>query len=224
MAAGEGRRMRPVSDRYAKAVLPINGRPVLATLVRELAAAGVEAATVVVGAQARQVEALIGDSAAFGLEMRFARQPEPLGSADAVLRAGLEPPYLVVAADTLFSRGDVRRFAETFLSSNAAGAVAVRTHPEKAPIRIEDGLVRVVNDPGGPGPLSGAPLWALGPAIAPHLARDNPPYELNLAFQRAIERGEEVLAIEIGPTRDLTSPLDLVKENFPYLAHLQMQL
>jgi glucose-1-phosphate thymidylyltransferase len=140
--------MRPLSERYAKGVLPIDGRPVLATLLHELAGAGVETATVVVGEQAPQIETLVGDGAGFGLHVRLARQPEPLGSADAVLRADLEAPYLVVAADTVFRPGDVRRFAEAFLCSEAAGAIGVRKHPEKVPIRVMDGRVRVVHDPG----------------------------------------------------------------------------
>jgi hypothetical protein len=47
-----------------------------------------------------------------------------------------------------------------------------------------------------------------------------PPYELTAAFQLAIDAGERILAVEIDPTRDLTDPLDLVEENFPYLAGL----
>ena len=39
MAAGEGTRLRPLTERWPKPVLPIDGRPVLATLLRELAAA-----------------------------------------------------------------------------------------------------------------------------------------------------------------------------------------
>ena len=41
--------------------------------------------------------------------------------------------------------------------------------------------------------------------------------ELAHAYQRALDDGHEVSAIEVSPTRDLTDPLDLVKENFPYL-------
>ena len=40
MAAGEGTRLRPLTERWAKSVLPIDGRPVLAVLLRELARAG----------------------------------------------------------------------------------------------------------------------------------------------------------------------------------------
>jgi NDP-sugar pyrophosphorylase family protein len=57
MAAGEGTRLRPLTERWAKAVLPIDGRPVIATLLRELAAAGFKRVTVVTGHLGDQVEA-----------------------------------------------------------------------------------------------------------------------------------------------------------------------
>ena len=94
MAAGEGRRMRPLTERWAKPVLPIDGRPVIGTLLRDLANAGIERATVVTGHLAEQVEGLVGDGSAFGLAVSYVRQPEPLGSADAVLRAAAEPPFV----------------------------------------------------------------------------------------------------------------------------------
>jgi hypothetical protein len=46
---------------------------------------------------------------------------------------------------------------------------------------------------------------------------DREPYELENSFRAVIEAGERIAAIEIGKTRDLTHPLDLVKENFSYL-------
>ena len=44
-----------------------------------------------------------------------------------------------------------------------------------------------------------------------------PPFELSVAIQRAIDAGLAIAGIEIGPTRDLTHAVDLVKENFHYL-------
>jgi hypothetical protein len=60
-------------------------------------------------------------------------------------------------------------------------------------------------------------LWGLGPTVVDRLCLDRPPYELGNAYQSAIDAGEPVIVIEIGKTRDLTYPLDLVEENFPYL-------
>jgi dTDP-glucose pyrophosphorylase len=225
MAAGEGTRLRPLTERWPKPVLPIDGRPVIATLLRDLAAAGCERALVVTGHLAEQVERLVGDGTRFGLAVSFVRQPRPDGSADAVARAleaGAELPCLVTAADTVFTTGDVARFAEAFAAGGGDSALAVRRHPPPSPphrnaVAVGDGRVARVVDVDPANPLGAAPLWGLGPAAASHLRVDRPPYELAASYQRAIDEGGEVAAIEIGPTRDLTYPLDLVMQNFPYL-------
>jgi GTP:adenosylcobinamide-phosphate guanylyltransferase len=215
MAAGLGTRLRPLSDDVAKPALPIDGQPVVARVLRDLAEAGCPAATVVTGHLAEQVERIVSDGSRFGLPVRTARQPSPDGSADAVRVAGLEPPYLVLAADTAFSRGDVARVAAGY--DGGPGAIAIRVNPAKDAIAVEDGRVVRVLDRGGPGRWSGAPLWIVGAPVHANLCLDAPPYELGRAFQRAIDAGGRVQAVPIGPTRDLTRPLDLLEENFPYL-------
>jgi len=203
MAAGEGSRLRPLSEHWPKPVLPIDGRPVIATLLRELAAAGCTLAVVVTGHLAEQVEELVGDGSGFGLQVRYARQPGVLGSADTV--------------------GDVRRFVEAYAASGAAGALAVRRDPPPDPphrvaVRVVDGLVAKVIDDDPGNPLAAAPLWAFGPELEPFLVGlPGPPFELADAFDRAVQKGLEIAGIEIGKTRDLTHPVDLVNENFPYL-------
>jgi dTDP-glucose pyrophosphorylase len=228
LAAGEGRRMRPLTERWAKSVLPIDGRPVIATLLRELAAGGVRQATIVTGYLAEQVETLVGDGSAFGLEVRFTRQPRPDGGADAVVRARVEPPFLVTAADTVYAPGTVGRFVAAYEQSGASSAMSVRRQPGRprfTGIRVEEGHVSRALDPSVPDGLTAAPLLVIGAPVAERLREVcappfRPPYELTDAFQRAIDAGEPVLAVQIEPTRDLTHPLDLVMENFPYLAGL----
>lgn len=224
MAAGEGRRLRPLTERWAKAVLPIDGRPVLATLFRELAAAGLQRVWLVTGYLGEQVRALAGEGKPFGLDVRDVRQPSVQGSADAVARAveaGAAAPLIVSAADTVFRRGDVGGFAYAFVDSAAAGAIAVRREPPpgegRPAIRIHEGWVERVRDDDAQSGLSGAPLWALDRPVVERLRCDHEPYELESSFQAAIDAGEKIRSIEIGKTRDLTDPLDLVEENFPYL-------
>ena len=146
IAAGLGTRLRPLTERYAKPVLPIDGKPVIALLLRELAEAGFDAATVVTGHLAEQVERLVGDGSGFGarcslrktglarrLRRRRARRGTPVA------------PYLVLGADKLFTRGDVGRFAAAFADSGAAGAIAVEERP--GTVQIRDGFVeRVLGD------------------------------------------------------------------------------
>ncbi len=224
MAAGEGTRLRPLTDRWPKPILPIDGRPVIATLLRELAAAGCERVYVVTGYLAEQVEELVGDGSGFALDVRYVRQPGVLGSADTVVRAlaaGAEPPLLVTAADTVYAAGDVGRFAGA--ARGAAGALAYRREPAPDPphrnaVRVAAGRVERVLDDDPANPNAAAPLWVLGAELARPLdGLPGPPFELAGALQRGIDAGLVVAGIEIGKTRDLTHPEDLVKENFRYL-------
>jgi CTP:molybdopterin cytidylyltransferase MocA len=186
LAAGEGRRLRPLSDRWPKPVLPIDGKPVIATLLQELEAAGVGGVTVVVGHLGDQIRRLLA-----GLEVRFAEQPEVLGSADAVRRAvaaGARAPFVATVADTAYTPGDARRFVERWEESGAAGALA-------------------------------PPLWGVGHEVLPYLDDlPGPPFELQTAFDRAREAGLELASVELGPVRALTEPADCLRHNFVYLA------
>ena len=217
IAAGLGTRLRPLTERYAKPVLPLGGQPVIARLLRDLVDSGCARVTVVAGHLAEQVESLLGDGSGFDTELRYVRQPEPAGSADAVRRAGERPPYLVAAADTVFPPGSIAHVA---LAALPAGAIAVRRMEDRVPVRVRDGLVERVRDADGPGPLSGAPLWVVGAAVHERLCLDNRPWELGNAFQAAIDAGKQIAAVEIGATRDLTTPIDLLEHNFPYLGSL----
>jgi CTP:molybdopterin cytidylyltransferase MocA len=224
MAAGEGLRLRPVTGRWPKPILPIDGRPVVATVVRELRASGCDRVTVVTGYLADQVERLLGDGSGFGLELLYAQQPRPDGSADAVSRglaAGAEAPLLVATADTVFQPGDLARFAAAFAEAGTPGAAAIRRDPPPGPgrarVEVEDGFATRISA-AGDSAFAHASLWGLGAELTPYLAGlGGPPFELLEAYQTAIEDGLHISAFEVGPTRDLTDPLDLVKENFLYL-------
>jgi CTP:molybdopterin cytidylyltransferase MocA len=189
MAAGLGTRLRPLTEHWPKPVLPIDGKPVVVSLVHDLAAAGCSPIVVVTGHLAEQVEALLEP---LPYEIRFVRQPPGQGSADAVLRAHANPPYLVVAADNLFTEGDLARFARE--GAGLDGATA--KHGEERP-----------------------PLWLIGERVHRFLdpLPGKAPYELQDVFKNAIDAGAEVSAIQVGRTRDLTEPVDLVRQNFPYL-------
>jgi glucose-1-phosphate thymidylyltransferase len=227
MAAGEGRRLRPFTERWPKPILPIDGRPVIATLLHELREAGATRAWIVVGHLQDEIRTLLGDGSAFSLDLRYVEQPRADGSADAAIRAyaeGAQTPTVIVGADTVFTPGAIASFVSQARETHAYGALGVRRDPPPTPghrgaVRIRDGaVVEVVDDEPG-NAFGAAPLWWIGESGCQFLdySLPGPPYGLAEAFQRAIGAGCEIRAIEIGKTRDLTYPVDLVKENFPYL-------
>ena len=184
MAAGEGKRMRPLTEHWPKPVLPIDGTPVVVTLVHELGRL-CDRIVVVTGHLAEQVEALV---APLPYPVEFVRQPPGQGSADAVHRARPQPPYLVLGADNVFEPGAIARFAGA--ASGYDGAMA-----------------------------GTAPLWFVGERVHAFLdpLPGAAPYELQDVFRLAVDAGANVATVDAGRTRDLTSPVDVMRENFPYL-------
>lgn len=176
--------MRPLTEHWPKPVLPIDGKPVVVTLVHELAKI-CDRIVVVTGHLAEQVEALV---APLPYPVEFVRQPPGQGSADAVHRAKARPPYLVLGADNLFEPGALARFA--------------------AEASAHDGAIG-----------DGAPLWFVGERVHAFLdpLPGKAPYELLDVFRLARDAGVEVSAIQVGRTRDITSPVDVMRQNFPYL-------
>lgn len=212
MAAGKGKRLRPVTEQWPKPVLPIDGRPVVATLVRDLSAAGCTHVTVVTGHLAEQVETLLGDGADFGVPITYARQPAPDGSADAVRRAladGAQLPALVTGADQVFTMGTIDWFLQEW--DGAPGAIAARRGRPPVDARLAKVFVDAEE-------LTSVPLWGLGAELVPFLDDlSGPPYELADAFGRALDAGGEVRGVVVPGTRDLTHVVDLIRHNFPYL-------
>ena len=52
---------------------------------------------------------------------------------------------------------------------------------------------------------------------APTFTAAGPPFEIKDAYEAAIARGLEIRGVVLPGTRDLTHPVDLLEENFPYL-------
>ena len=216
IAAGLGTRLRPLTERYAKPVLPVDGTPIIAHLLRELAAAGAPHVTVVTGYRPEQIEQLIGDGGGFGVDVAYARQSEPERSASAVVAARATAPYLVLGADLVFAPGEIGRFAAAYGGSDAAGAIAVQPRP--GTVEVDDGRALACSARACSGCRCRRSARPSPPAIEALPGRR--PFELSTAFQQAIDAGEEIAAIEVGPARGLTTPFDLIEHNFPYLRSL----
>ncbi len=85
-AAGRGTRMQAVAGALPKELLPIEGQPLLAHALADLAAGGIEEALLIVSPHKPQIAAALGQAWG-GLRLSYAVQPLPLGLADALALA-----------------------------------------------------------------------------------------------------------------------------------------
>jgi glucose-1-phosphate thymidylyltransferase len=247
LAAGMGTRMRradgvslePAQARAAdagfKAMMPV-GRPFIEYVLSALADAGIEQACLVVAPGADAVRSHFARAAGRRVQVEFAEQGRPLGTADAVLAAerfaGGEP-FLVVNGDNLYPASVLGPLAALHEPAAAAFSRAALTAGGALPAEriarfallepdAEGYLRRIVEKPSpeslnefGPEARVSMNCWRFDPSIFA-ACRAVPPsprgeLELPLAVQQAIETGAfRVRLLPVAETvLDLSSRLDV---------------
>jgi NDP-sugar pyrophosphorylase family protein len=103
LAGGFATRLRPITATLPKALLSVAGRPFLYWQLELLARQGVREVVLCVGFLGREIQAAVGDGAAFGLTVRYSFDGEsPLGTGGALRRALplLGPAFFVLYGDS----------------------------------------------------------------------------------------------------------------------------
>lgn len=144
LAAGEGRRLRPLTELVPKPLLPVGGRPLIVRLIELLAAHGVREIAINVHHRPAAMIAALGDGARFGVRIVYSPEPALLGSAGGVKRMarffGAEP-FLVLCGDVLT---DLNLSAMRAFHAERGAAATIAVHqPERL---HECGVVRLAAD------------------------------------------------------------------------------
>jgi UDP-N-acetylglucosamine diphosphorylase/glucosamine-1-phosphate N-acetyltransferase len=110
LAAGEGRRCRPLTQTRSKVMLPVGNRPFMEHMIRTLEANGVRDLVVVVGYQKERVMDHFGDGIHYGVNIEYVVQDQQLGTAHALSKAEphVDGPFLVVNGDNLVDKQSIK--------------------------------------------------------------------------------------------------------------------
>jgi mannose-1-phosphate guanylyltransferase len=104
LVGGEGSRLRPITSRVPKPAAPLLGRPFISYILENLVRHGVDRVVFSTGYLAAAIEAEVGDGGRYGLEVRYAFEDSPLGTAGAIKNAASElrpGGFLVLNGDIL---------------------------------------------------------------------------------------------------------------------------
>lgn len=87
LVGGEGLRLRPITSRVPKPAAPLVCRPFIGYVLENLARHGVRRVVFSSGYLSEAIEQTVGDGSAYGLEVAYAVEEEPLGTAGAIKNA-----------------------------------------------------------------------------------------------------------------------------------------
>ena len=103
LAAGEGRRLEPLTNRRPKPMVPVANRPLLEHVIEAVAAAGVDRIVLVVGYRQERIRNHFGDGDDWDVTIEYVEQSTQLGTGHAVLQAEpvVDGPFVVLNGDRI---------------------------------------------------------------------------------------------------------------------------
>jgi mannose-1-phosphate guanylyltransferase / phosphomannomutase len=194
MAGGEGTRLRPLTSNAPKPMLPLVNRPMMEHVIRLLGQHGIDEIVVTVAFLANSIRNYFGDGSEFGVNIAYATEEVPLGTAGSVRNAKehLDERFLVISGDVLtdIDLGAIIRYHE----DHKAMATIGLAHVENP---LEFGIV-ITQDDGSIERFLEKPTWGQ-------------------VFSDTINTGIFVLEPEIFDFIEPDRPVDFSGEVFPRL-------
>jgi MurNAc alpha-1-phosphate uridylyltransferase len=219
LAAGLGTRMRPLTDRTAKPLLPLGGRALIDHALDRLAEVGVE--TVVVNAhwQAEQVAAHLATRTSPRIVLRpEASLLETGGSVKAALDLLGPDPFFVVNGDAFWVDGPrpaLARLVDAFEADTSDGVLLVhRSFQVGADVGLGDFAVDAWGVPRRRRERELVPyIYAGLQLISPALLVGSPDgaFSMNQAWDRAMAAGRLRVVVHDGLWFHLSTPRDLAE-------------
>ncbi len=230
LAGGKGTRLRPLTVYTPKPVVPICNRAFLLYQIDTLRRAGIKDITLSLAYQPQKIEQQLGDGSAFGVNLRYTVEPQPMGTAGAYKYAEdlIREPTVVFNGDILTDldlKAVIREHTE-----HKATATIVLTPVENpsayglVETRPDGHVARFLEKP-KPEEITtnniNAGTYILEPRVLDYIPTgENHSFEYGL-FPNLLERGEAFYAhvpqrtywIDIGtPARYLQAHMDLLAD------------
>ncbi|HNX16727.1 MAG TPA: sugar phosphate nucleotidyltransferase [Methanoregula sp.] len=226
LAAGEGKRMRPLTARRPKVMLPVQNRPMMEHLVLAARTAGITDFVFVVGYGEREVRNYFGDGSQWGIHISYAPQRQQMGTADALRSAQdfITGPFLAMNGDMILTGADIARMIQT---PAPAMGTSTTDHPgDFGVVLVENGLVTALEEKSKQpkSNIINAGVYHFDAEIFDLLSqvRLSSRGELELTDALSILIGEHRLnAVPLSTWMDIGYPWDLLDANAALMASLE---
>ncbi len=194
MAGGEGTRLRPLTSNQPKPMVPIFNKPIMEYTIELLKAHGITDIVVTLQFMPQMIRNYFGDGSDLGVDLAYAVELEPLGTAGSVKNAEehLDETFLVISGDALTDM-DLGELLEFHKKKQSMATIALKSVDNP----LEFGVV-IANEHGQIERFLEKPTWG----------------EI---FSDTINTGVYVLEPEVFEYIEKGTAVDFSKEVFPKL-------
>lgn len=217
LAAGEGRRLRPLTETVPKPLLPVGGRPLIARLIDLLRQHGVQEIAINLSHQPGAIRSSLGDGSQLGVRITYSVEDTPLGTAGGVKRMAPffgNEPFFVLYGDVLTNM-DLTSLRSFHTERRAALTMGLYQPEEPSEcgivqLGVNNRILTFVEKPESgrePSAWANAGVYVVEPAVLRHI----PPGAFDFGaelFPLLLERGfalfgymSDALVVDIGTPR-----------------------
>jgi NDP-sugar pyrophosphorylase family protein len=159
-------------------MLKVGSRPLLETIISNLAMQGFSKIHLAVNYKAEQIEQHFGDGSAFDVEISYLREEQPMGTAGALslLTKMPERPLIVTNAD-LLTREDFGHMLDRHVEAKAHATMAVRNYEMQVPfgvVREGDSGIEAIDEKPVQRFVVSAGIYVLSPPVLELIPRQRP--------------------------------------------------
>lgn len=199
MAGGLGTRLRPLTERMPKPMLPVGNRPLLELTIERLRAAGIRRVDVTTHYLADRISDHFGDGRAFGVDLSYVTEDQPLGTAGSLkFVQDRDDPVLVLNGDIL-TEVPIQGMLAFHRETQADITVGVRRYEMQVPYGVLECLgVRVcaVREKPVHRFLVNAGVYLVEPSAARYIP-EGTRFDMTDLLQRLIDNGRTVASFPI---------------------------
>ena len=213
MAGGMGTRLSPETQNRPKPLLEISGKPILEHIIENAKADGFTNFIIAIYHLGHMIENYFGDGSKFGVNIKYFKEPNPLGTAGALSLFDSIPdkPFIVTNGD-IITDTKYSKLLDFHIQNNAVATMGINFHELKNPFGIvyTDGI-DIVGYEEKPTSLSriNAGVYVLNPTCVNFLPK-NSRIDMPDLFESLIKNNEKVIAFPIHEYwMDIGRPADL---------------
>jgi len=222
-AGGMGTRLRPYTLVLPKPLMPVSGTPVIEMLLKWLRRNGADEAYITTGYLGHLISALCGDGSQWDLDIKYSKEPEPLGTVGALtlLEKDLTETFLVLNGDLItdLDISSFKKFHKSHGGMLTVGVTSKKVNVDLGVLDVDNSIVTGFHEKPTLNYTVSMGIYFMEPEIL-DLIPKGVPFGMDNLIHSMLDKGEKVnvyqhdgMWMDIGRPEDFEKAQDVFEEN-----------